>query len=104
MIDHKAGLCFAGFASSWLPGWATGISGLWGTPCAHRIRRFFMANTKNTFGAESRLSTKAGDVTIYRLAALAERGVGNVERLPFSMKVVLESALRNLDEFEVSSE
>ena len=63
-----------------------------------------MANTKNTFGAESRLSTKAGDVTIYRLAALAERGVGNVDRLPFSMKVVLESALRNLDEFEVSSD
>src|SRR5687768_5669806 len=58
---------------------------------------------KNTFGAESKLATKGGDVTIYRLSALAERGVGHVDKLPFSIKVLMESALRNLDELEVQS-
>ena len=42
---------------------------------------------------EAKLSTKAGDLTIYRLAALREKGIGNVERLPFSIKVIIESAL-----------
>src|SRR5688572_16812263 len=60
--------------------------------------------TQNLFGAEAKLSTKAGDVTIYRLDALAKRGVGNVDRLPFSIKVLLESCLRNLDNFEVNEE
>src|SRR5687768_30438 len=60
--------------------------------------------TQNLFGAESRLSTKAGDVTIYRLDALSKRGIGNLEKLPFSIKVLLESCLRNLDNFEVSEE
>nr|MBA3944123.1 aconitate hydratase [Herpetosiphonaceae bacterium] len=32
---------------------------------------------------------------IYRLAALEEQGVGKIEALPFSIKVVLESLLRN---------
>jgi aconitate hydratase len=61
-----------------------------------------MPNTTNTFGAESKLSTQSGDFTIYRLAALQQRGI-NIDKLPFSIKVILESALRNLDEFEVSS-
>src|SRR5687768_11514097 len=60
--------------------------------------------TQNLFGAESKLSTKAGDVTIYRLDALAKRGIGNVDRLPYSIKVLLESCLRNLDNFEVNEE
>src|SRR5687768_12070721 len=60
--------------------------------------------TKNLFGAEAKLSTKAGDLTVHRLDALKKAGVGDIDRLPYSIKVVLESALRNLDEFEVSSE
>ena len=62
-----------------------------------------MSNTKNLFGAEGKLSSKAGDLTIYRLSALEKAGIGNISQLPYSIKVVLESALRNLDEFEVSS-
>jgi aconitate hydratase len=62
-----------------------------------------MANTTNTFGAEAQLSTRAGNVKIYRLDALAKQGLGNIDRLPFSIKVLLESVLRNVDEFEVSS-
>jgi aconitate hydratase len=56
------------------------------------------------FGARSTLRTPAGDVVYYRLGALVEQGIGNVERLPFSIKILLENALRNLDNFEVSEE
>src|SRR5437773_1909501 len=63
-----------------------------------------MATTINPFGAQSKLSSKAGDVTIYRLAKLQEAGIGNLDKLPFSIKVLLESCLRNLDNFEVSEE
>src|SRR5688572_11666638 len=60
--------------------------------------------TQNLFGAEAKLSTKAGDVTIYRLDGLAKRGIGKIDKLPFSIKVLLESCLRNLDNFEVTEE
>src|SRR3954469_1557881 len=63
-----------------------------------------MSTQKNLFGAAARLATKAGDVQMFRLGRLAEMGVGNLDRLPFSIKVLLESALRNTDNFEVSEE
>jgi aconitate hydratase len=61
-----------------------------------------MATTNNPFGSEATLSTKAGDYKIYRLDRLAQMGLGNLEKLPFSIKVLLESCLRNMDDFEVS--
>jgi aconitate hydratase len=63
-----------------------------------------MANTQDKFGAKSRLASKAGDVTIYRLDALRKQGFSGIDRMPFSIKVLLESALRNLDEFEITSD
>ncbi|MDM7972543.1 MAG: aconitase family protein, partial [candidate division Zixibacteria bacterium] len=63
-----------------------------------------MAKTKDAFGAQAKLSTKAGEVTIYRLDAFSRRGIGHIDRMPLSIKVLLESALRNLDEFEITSE
>jgi aconitate hydratase len=63
-----------------------------------------MAQTKNFFGAEAVLNSKAGDVKVYRLDALTKAGIGNIDKLPFSIKVLLESCLRNHDEFEVSAE
>src|SRR5882757_4533210 len=63
-----------------------------------------MAKINNPFGSQATLSTKAGDVNIFRLAALAEQGIGHVDKLPFSIKVLLESALRNTDNFEVSED
>src|SRR5688572_26886789 len=59
---------------------------------------------RNPFGAESTLSTKAGEVRIFRLNRLAEAGIGHVDKLPFSIKVLLESCLRNTDNFEVTEE
>jgi aconitate hydratase len=63
-----------------------------------------MPNVTNPFGSESTLSTKAGDVKIYRLAALAQQGIGHLEKLPFSIKVLLESCLRNMDNFVVNED
>ncbi len=58
----------------------------------------------DAFGSFATLSSKAGEVKIARLSKLAEVGVGNLDKLPFSIKVLLESCLRNLDNFEVSEE
>jgi aconitate hydratase len=51
----------------------------------------------NTFG--SRTSLSVGDETfeIYRLSVLERAGIGNISRLPFSMKVLLENLLRHED-------
>jgi aconitate hydratase len=63
------------------------------------------ANAKtNPFGAESKLSTLAGDVSIFRINRLAELKLGDVDRLPYSIKVLLESCLRNVDNFQVSEQ
>jgi aconitate hydratase len=43
------------------------------------------------------IDTPKGAVTIYRLSRLEEMGIGNVSRLPYSIKILLESLLRNLD-------
>ena len=59
-------------------------------------------SSNNPFGSEATLSSKAGDVKIYRLNRLTELGFGNLDKLPFSIKVLLESALRNMDNFAVT--
>jgi aconitate hydratase len=59
-------------------------------------------STNNPFGSEAKLTSKAGEVKIYRLGKLAELGLGNLDKLPFSIKVLLESALRNMDNFAVT--
>ncbi len=51
----------------------------------------------NSFGAAAKLRAGDAEYTVYRLAALEERGVGNVSRLPFSTKILLENLLRYED-------
>src|SRR4051812_15009556 len=63
-----------------------------------------MAQTNNPFGAEATLSTKAGDVKYFRLRRLQGLGPGELDRLPFSIKGLLGSALRNADNFEVTED
>src|ERR1700678_831695 len=53
---------------------------------------------KNSFAAKSTLSSGNDSFEIYRLAALEKAGLGNVARLPFSLKVLLENLLRHEDE------
>jgi aconitate hydratase len=63
-----------------------------------------MAQTTNPFGAEAVLSSKLGDVKYFSLKRLTELGIGHVDQLPYSIKVLLESCLRNTDNFEVTEE
>ncbi|MCA8993436.1 MAG: aconitate hydratase, partial [Planctomycetaceae bacterium] len=58
----------------------------------------------NPFGAEAKLSTSSGDYTIHRIQKLAEMGLGNMDALPFSIRVLVESCLRNCDDFIVSQD
>jgi aconitate hydratase len=56
----------------------------------------------NPFGAEATLKTKSGDWKIYQLQKLA--GLGDIGTLPYSIRVLLEALLRNVDEFVVTSD
>ena len=53
---------------------------------------------RDAFGARGSLETGQGPVTIFRLSALHKAGVApGLERLPFSIKILLESVLRSVD-------
>jgi len=54
--------------------------------------------TADTFGAKASLDTRLGPLTIYRLSALEKAGLAaGLGRMPFSIRVLLEAVLRNLD-------
>lgn len=55
----------------------------------------------NPFNAEHKLQTQAGEFTIQQLSKLKDAGRGDVSRLPFSIRVLLESALRCCDGYIV---
>ncbi len=63
-----------------------------------------VANAMNPLGALSKLRTSTGSVDVYRLEALTKQGVGHVERLPYSIKVLLEAVLRGVDGFSVTAD
>src|SRR5579884_2529906 len=48
----------------------------------------------NSFGAESALRVSGADFRIYRLEALHKAGVGDVSRIPYSIRILLENLLR----------
>ncbi len=48
----------------------------------------------NPFGARSTLSGAFGTVGYYRLGALASEGASDVDRLPFTVRILLENLLR----------
>ena len=54
------------------------------------------------FKARATLDTPLGERTIYRLHAL--RGIGEVDNLPYCIKVLLEACLRHYDDFIVTQE
>jgi aconitate hydratase len=54
---------------------------------------------KNPFGSLAHFQSKAGRFAYHRLAAL--ESFGSIERLPYSIRVLLESCLRNYDGFVV---
>jgi aconitate hydratase len=54
-------------------------------------------NPNDSFGARGTFDTGSGEAVIYRINRLFEQGVGHVDKLPFSIKILLENALRHLD-------
>src|SRR5271156_2886779 len=53
------------------------------------------------FAARDTFKTANGSAGIYRLSKLHDAGLGNVAALPYSIRVLLESCLRNCDGYEV---
>ena len=61
-----------------------------------------MTTKYDHFGARA-LLPGYDDIYYYRLGKLAEAGIGHIDRLPFSIKVLLET-LRNVDGYLVQPE
>jgi len=58
----------------------------------------------NTFGARATFDSGQGEAYYYRLAALEEAGLGQISSMPVSVKVLLESLLRNEDGYVVTAD
>ncbi len=52
------------------------------------------ADTINPFGSRATLRLGSEQAAVYRLGELARQGVAELDRLPFSIRVLLENALR----------
>jgi aconitate hydratase len=63
-----------------------------------------MTDLNNPFGARDTLQTPAGPVEIYPLDRLERAGLGRIGRLPFSIRILLEQALRQCDNFKVTED
>ncbi len=57
---------------------------------------------KDYFHARGSLKTNHGDYVIYRLAKLEKDGLTQLDRLPFSIRVMLESVLRQCNDDEIT--
>lgn len=58
----------------------------------------------SAFGSEATLRTATGALRYYRLSRLEELGLGAVSRLPVSIRVLLEGALRHAEQGAVNGE
>ncbi len=58
----------------------------------------------NPFDAKAAVDTPLGKRTVYRLDALTTAGLGDTNRLPYSIKVLLEAVLRNVDGYVVTED
>jgi len=56
-----------------------------------------MANLQDPFGARDSFDTGSGTADLYRLTRLENAGLGSIDKLPYSIRVLLESAARHCD-------
>ena len=56
----------------------------------------------DAFQARSVLKTPHGDYFYYRIQSLAEAGLTRLERLPYSIRILLEAALRQCNQAEIT--
>ena len=61
-------------------------------------------NNFDPFNARDTFAAPQGNVGIYRLSKLEEAGIGTISQLPYSIRILLESVLRNCDGYVVSEE
>ncbi len=59
---------------------------------------------RDPFGTQATFESNQGLMHYFRLGALEEQGIGKVYTLPFSIKVLLESVVRNNNGFEVTDD
>jgi len=62
-----------------------------------KILESYMAILKNSFETKSTLNTSDGQVNYFSLSKLADSGFNGIDRLPFSIKILLENLVRNED-------
>ncbi|QDS92818.1 Aconitate hydratase precursor [Roseimaritima multifibrata] len=60
--------------------------------------------SSDPFGARDTFETGSGPAAIYRLSRLQDAGLGEIDRLPFSIRILLEAVLRNCDGFAITEE
>src|SRR5690349_22766331 len=60
------------------------------------------ASSRDAFGVRQPLATPAGSVSVYRLDALASQLGVDLGKLPFSIRVLVEAALRSCDDYQVT--
>ncbi len=56
-----------------------------------------MTDQNNPWDAKKKFDSDKGEFTAYELKALERAGLGKIDSLPYSIKVLLESCLRNFD-------
>jgi len=65
---------------------------------------YAMSKPNDRLGTRTSFQTGSGTAYLYSLARLADQGYANIHTLPFSIKVLLESVLRNCDGYVVTEE
>ena len=58
--------------------------------------------SEDYFGTREKVSTTQESFTIYRLSNLERQGIGEIDRLPFSIRIMLESVLRQCNGVEIT--
>ena len=63
-----------------------------------------MSSKTDAFGSRSTINVGGREIGIYQLSKLQEKGLGDISALPYSIRVLLESVLRNCDGRVVTEE
>ena len=63
-----------------------------------------MSKKYDPFGSEKTLSTKSGKLVYHDLKQLEKQRLGSISSMPFSIKILLESVLRQIDGYAVTEE
>src|SRR5262249_38292355 len=66
--------------------------------------RVMNAPARDAFGVRQPLATPAGTVLVHRLDALAAKLGVDLTKLPFSIRVLLEAAVRTCDDYQVTQD